>query len=130
MIFVLVSFYQILEEANTGVRPILLFARAVLIASFELVHPAVWTFSELSSGVIYAPKVATGLSPVSTLGSLKIKEFALKLKGRKADLIKLAPNRCAKNYRAQLRRAPREVSGGLPFRVVDAFHWDSQKMLA
>jgi hypothetical protein len=52
------------------------------------VHPAVWTFSELSSGVIYAPKVATGLSPVSTLGSLKINEFALK--GRKADLIKLA----------------------------------------
>jgi hypothetical protein len=24
---------------------------------------------------------------------------------------------------------PREVSGGLPFRVVDASHWDSQKML-
>jgi hypothetical protein len=64
--------------------------------------------------VIYAPKVATGLSPgfqpVSTLGTLKINEFALKLtrhmnvrsmkntrscglemlKGRKADLIKLA----------------------------------------
>jgi hypothetical protein len=40
--------------------------------------------------VIYAPKVATGLSPgVSTLGTLKINEFALK--GREADLIKLAP---------------------------------------
>jgi hypothetical protein len=40
--------------------------------------------------VIYAPKVATGLRPrVSTLGTLKINEFALK--GREADLIKLAP---------------------------------------
>jgi hypothetical protein len=41
-------------------------------------------------GMIYAPKVATGLSPgVSTLGTLKINEFALK--GREADLIKPAP---------------------------------------
>jgi hypothetical protein len=42
--------------------------------------------------MIYAPKVATGLSPgikpVSTLGTLKINEFALK--GREADLIKPA----------------------------------------
>jgi hypothetical protein len=29
---------------------------------------------------------------VSTPGALKIDEFTLKLKGRKADLIKLAPN--------------------------------------
>jgi hypothetical protein len=42
--------------------------------------------------VIYAPKVATGFSRVfnrvSTLGTLKINEFVLK--GREADLIKLA----------------------------------------
>jgi hypothetical protein len=37
----------------------------------------IWT---AQFGVIYAPKVATGLSP--TLGTLKINEFALKLKGR------------------------------------------------
>jgi hypothetical protein len=37
----------------------------------------IWT---AQFGVIYAPKVAEGLSP--TLGTLKINEFALKLKGR------------------------------------------------
>ena len=40
--------------------------------------------------MIYAPKVATGLSPgFQPWGTLKISEFALK--GREADLIKLAP---------------------------------------
>ena len=35
MILVLVSLYQILGDASTGVRPILLFARAVLIAQLR-----------------------------------------------------------------------------------------------
>jgi hypothetical protein len=40
--------------------------------------------------VFYAPKAAAGLSPGFQPWDLKINEFALKLKGRKADLIKLA----------------------------------------
>jgi hypothetical protein len=43
-----------------------------------------------SSAVFYAPKAAAGLSPGFQPWDLKINEFALKLKGRKADLIKLA----------------------------------------
>jgi hypothetical protein len=37
------------------------------------------------------PISAQSFNLVSTLGTLKINEFALKLKGREADLIKLAP---------------------------------------
>src|SRR5271154_6272589 len=43
-----------------------------------------------SSAVFYARKAAAELSPGFQPWDLKINEFALKLKGRKADLIKLA----------------------------------------
>jgi hypothetical protein len=42
--------------------------------------------------VIYCPEGGYRTqSRVSALGTLKISEFALKLKGQEADLIKLAP---------------------------------------
>jgi hypothetical protein len=53
-------------------------------------------------------RVSSGLSQgfnrVSTLGPSKINEFALKLKGREADLVKLAPI-AAPKIRVQLRPA-------------------------
>jgi hypothetical protein len=50
-----------------------------------------WKFGEALE-VILCPEGGYRAQPrVSTLGTLNINEFALKLKGREADLIKLAP---------------------------------------
>jgi len=54
--------------------------------------------------VIYAPKVARGLSPGFNPGNPQNNEFALKLKGQEADKINLAPI-AARKLNVQLRRA-------------------------
>jgi hypothetical protein len=61
----------------------------LIVARHEV--PGVWTFGELSSGDL-CPEGGYRTQPkVSTPGNPQIYEFALKLKGREADLIKLAP---------------------------------------